>query len=293
MFWEFISSVILIIGLYKVFSLHIGERWAKTFSLTFIYILPLLFLLQFKWLIYYPYDTLAMAFIVLGVFFMLEEKWFYLSCILLIATLNRESSILIAMIFSVVYIDRLSIKKFVTIMSTLFLIYFIIRWGIHLRTIDNPAPYKGAMAFIFENNWRVNNNIKWLFNAENILILLSTFGWLPLFYFKLKPYIPEHMKRFHITAYIYFAVLLFIGNLYEPRIFGEIIIVLYMPLALALYSYLQNTAIPAPGKILLHGKNSIPPSLISYGEKFIILVINLLIILVIFMLNNLGTQYFY
>lgn len=235
-----------------------------------------------------------MACIALSVSFIIGQKWVHLSCLVLVATLNRESSILIPMVFGATYIDKLPIKKFSVVLLSLCSLYFFVRWNMAVFTHGNPVPYDGPMAFVFEQDWRVNNNIIWLLQRGNILTFFSTFGWLPLSYLVFKAFIPIHMKRFHIVVLVYFSMLMFIGNLYEPRILGDIVILLYIPLVLALYAYIEKGTIKPPNQTLLNGRNVISSSLfLELADKYIVFTICLLVFCVIIVINKLGVPYFY
>jgi hypothetical protein len=293
MFWEVIFTILLIYGLYNTFILHVSDRWSKTLTICFVYILPLLFLLKLQWPVYYPSDTPSMALVTWGIFLILKEQWVALAFILALATLNRESSILIPMIFVVIYIDKLPIRKIISIFLLMCSLYFLVRWGVVLLTRNNPAPYGGPMAFVIGNNWRVDNNISWLYKIQNVFILISTLGGIPIFYYMLRKYIPRHLRRTHVVVIVYFAMLLFIGNIYEPRIFGEISVILYISLALAIPAYLQNIAIEPPNDTLSSTTQGIASSLISFAEKYTFIIIGIIMIFAIAILNSFDAQYFH
>lgn len=293
MVWEFLSSVLLVVSLYKVFRLHVTVRWAKVLSLALFYVLPLLFLLRTRWPLhtqmpyYLPYDTLAMAFVVLSIYYIIKEKWLALAIVLAVSTLNRESSILILMIFGAVYLDKLSVKKLCLFLVGFASIYLVVRVGVGLAMQDNPRPYNGAMSFYLGGQPRVVSNLRWLIWGNNFPMLLSTLGWLPLYYLKLRSFTPPHMKRLPLVVFVYFSMLMLVGNLFEPRIFGEIISVMYVSMSLALYGYLTGETVQSPLEAMEKKERTFLVSVVDRHGFMITLVFFTLITL---LMTSFGTK---
>jgi len=253
MFWETAFGILLVYGLYNVFRLYMDEKWSRIFSLLFFLFLPMAFLLQFKYHILYPNDTPAMAFTVLALFLALKERWKLLVLLVAVATLNRESSVLIPLIFAAMYADKMGTKRFLLILASLSVAYIIVRLGIMELTRDNPHPYGGEMAFTYanKNSWRVNSNIAGLINNPmKPFILLATVDFTPFFIIMLRKRIPEHIMNLALVCGVYVFMLFFIGNIFEPRILGEVLAIAYVMVCLGTFSYLNETALSAPNNTL-------------------------------------------
>ena len=237
MFWELISLITLFVFLKKIFLLYLNDKQAQLSSIAFIYVLPLVFLLKSKWPLYYPYDTMAITFTTISLYLLLKEKWLPLCFVILIATFNRESSVLVIFLFYSLFFGKLPLKKFMTILIALLTLYFSSRYIIEIITTSNARPYGGSMAFYYRTDWRFKNNLKWLLDSNNIYKLLTSLGWLPLIYLFLRNSLPLYLRRINLTVISYFLMLFFVGNLYEPRQYGEIISLLFIITALAAHHY--------------------------------------------------------
>ncbi len=174
----------------------------------------------------------------MGGYLVLSKRWTPLLLLMIIATLNRESSIIIIGLFVVSHFRNMSGYHY-KVLAALVVAYVATRFAVHLITINNPKPYGGSMAFqMLDGSWRIINNLSWL--TGNGLTFLSTMAFLPLAPVILRHYIPQEMRHWHLIAFAYLIMLAFIGNLYEPRIFGEILVVLFIPSVLGLLTYLDN-----------------------------------------------------
>jgi hypothetical protein len=237
-FWETIFCFLLILSMYCALRIYTSKRRAASFALFFLFVLPLAFLLRFEYPIYYPHDTPAMAAIAIGSYLVLSKRWTLLWLLMIIATLNRESSIIIIGLFVVSHFRNMS-RYHYRALAAVVVAYGTTRCAVYLITINNPKPYGGSMAFhMLDGSWRIINNLSWL--TGNGLTLLSTMAFLPVAPVILRQYIPQEMRHWHLIAFAYLSMLAFIGNLYEPRIFGEILVVLFIPSVLGLLTYLDT-----------------------------------------------------
>ncbi len=237
-FWETIFCFLLILSMYCALRIYTSKRRAASFALFFLFVLPLAFLLRFEYPIYYPHDTPAMAAIAIGSYLVLSKRWTLLWLLMIIATLNRESSIIIIGLFVVSHFRNMS-RYHYRALAAVVVAYGTTRCAVYLITLNNPKPYGGSMAFhMLDGSWRIINNLSWL--TGNGLTLLSTMAFLPVAPVILRQYIPQEMRHWHLIAFAYLSMLAFIGNLYEPRIFGEILVVLFIPSVLGLLTYLDS-----------------------------------------------------
>ncbi len=273
---EILSTFFIFSGLYHLFSSYVNERHARLMTVGMIFVLPLVFLLHTPnpWL--FPWDTPAIAFIVWGVFFLLQGWWRYSVILIFFATLNRESAILLPMMFLALCIDRMPPKKILAILLAQIFVYFGTSWLITLTLADNLPfyePLHGFASFSRNGVWRIVRNWEWL-NAspQNYLILLSTMGWMPIFNLILFKYIPRHLKRFMIVALFYFVLMAFVGNFVEPRVFGEITAMLYISFMFGCYNYCVLSQSPIPASVMEPGNIDIS-KIINYLEIFAVVIV--------------------
>jgi hypothetical protein len=220
--WEFLFCCGLILIIRSVIQDYTTALWAKASSVLFIYTLTFSIFTEFQWPVYYPHDTAAMFFIALGIRLSLSGSLIMLVPITFIATLNRESAVLMVLIYMLMHVDQVSIKKYWLQSLWIVMAYLLGRLLVSAITADNPRPYFGPLAFIIGKEWRVNNNLDWFIDLKNMFLLLASFAFLPLLWMILKQWMPLSLRMTGLSAVLYFAQLLFVGNIYEPRIFGEI-----------------------------------------------------------------------
>lgn len=239
-FWEFCTVTLLVLVLYQLFRESLGRKGSEVLALGFLWFLPSAFLLQFRWPLFYPYDTPAMLMTTAGLWLMIQQKWAALIPLLFLATLNRESSLLLVLLYGVLFPDKLSIRTYLVIGLSLCGVYVLTRAGVGILTLDNPRPYGSSMAFLYRDEWRSFNNLRWISDFRNIPILLATLGFLPVLVVCLKKHIPHDLFRVHLVALAYFGMLIFVGNLYEPRVFGELLVLGYVLFGLGLAGFLSG-----------------------------------------------------
>lgn len=267
-FWEVVSAFFLIWGLARTFRLFVEDRWARVLSIGIAYALALVFLLFNSLSFLYPWDTPAMAFVVWGLYFLLRGNWTATAALLLVATLNRESAILIPLLFAVLYADRLPLKRFVFVLLALAGSYCLARYLVNLTTVDNiGAGQFRQMSLVEDGTWRVNNNVAWLLvEKKNFLVLLATLAGLPMAFLALFRWIPRHLRRIGPVALAYFAMLFFIGNVEECRIYGEITCLMYVAVALGGYQYLTGRA--CAERACLYSR--LPPTALALPARYLL-----------------------
>lgn len=290
--WEIAACVLLGSSLRSLFRIYVEDRWANGLSLAIFFVLPLTFLLKTKWPVFYPSDTIAMVFVVVGLTTLLRQRWAALCGLLLVATLNRESAILLPMMFVALYGDRLDLKRVGLVLASLLGLYVVVRFGLDIVTRTNPRPYGGSMAFLLKDGWRINSNLAWLMDWRNGLICLSALGFAPVTLFALRREIPPHLSRLIPIIASYFAMLLFIGNLYESRIYGEIVVIAFVLQSLAFFTYLTGQPVRPPDALLTAGSNELAP-IAAALDRWGLVVITATVALVAIGINLLGVDAFY
>src|SRR5690606_20725827 len=110
---------------------------------------------------------------------------------------------------------------------------------------DNPG--KALHFAIGKNTPRWLHNLEWLADPVHWLWLPMYFALLPLAWALLWPQISGPHRRLGLVALAYFAALMPVANIYEPRVYGEILVLLYIPAAVAACRWLRagDTLAPA------------------------------------------------
>ena len=216
---------------------------ARCLSWLFILLLPLMSVINYMFTVggkgpyYYPYDTSSLFFLAAGYLLCLRAKWFALYALILIATFNRESSILLVLLIPALHWHHL--RSVLKPLAWASLIFFCARFIIWL-ILHGHSGHWVELYFGGEQVTCFRGNILWLFHYHNLFLVLFCFAGLPLFWFGLYDAIPIKYRPVRYVALLYFLALLFIGHIREARILGEIVVLLYFPVCVAFNLWLTS-----------------------------------------------------
>ncbi|MBA2653229.1 MAG: hypothetical protein H0U73_13335 [Tatlockia sp.] len=218
-------------------------RQAQFLSWLFILLLPLITVVNYRFrtngiaTFFYPSDTSTLFFMAIGLLLCLRSQWLYFIPWVFLATLNRESSILLVLIIPALYWQTL--KTVLKPMAWALLAYLLARLLIlqFLHGIPGELIEWRAEGAPF-NHFRYN--LLWLMNGQNILLFIFCFAGLPFFWFAFFDFIPLQYRPLRYIALFYFLGLLMVGRFMEARIFSEIVVLLYLPVCIALKNWLSG-----------------------------------------------------
>jgi len=121
-----------------------------------IIVLPLLmFLSQYK---YYFYDYPHLLFFTSGLLFLYKQQWKYYFIVFTLAVLNKETAVMLTVIFFLNYYSQMHRQKFIQLLSIQLLLFAVI---------------KISLLFVFQNNngvvveWHLARNISFLLEFGN------------------------------------------------------------------------------------------------------------------------------
>ena len=248
--FETLSTIALVLATAAALRPHVPRRSAAALGVMLVLLLPVPFLLQHRWPIFYPYDTPAMAFTAGGVALLLRGRWRLAAALAFFAALNRESAILLPVAALALYIKpvpsdmaipTLPLRQVLPRVLGLFAAVALARVLVAVILRDNPGA---PLQFLVDDTPRLLSNLAWLEEPTHWLYLPAYFGCVPLAWLLLHPWIPAPLRRLGWLALAYVGALLWIANIDEPRVYGEAIVLLYLPVAVALARWLRSE--PAP-----------------------------------------------
>jgi hypothetical protein len=105
-----------------------------------------------------------------------------------------------------------------------------------------------ALQFFLGEVPRVSNNALWLMLPQNWLLLFAGMAFLPAFWVTMSAWMRDDMRALRLAGWAMFLALSLVGNLYEPRIFGDLFVILYLPVAEAATNWLTRTS-PVPAAV--------------------------------------------
>ena len=239
--WLFIS--LSFFAMFQLLCEAFPAKKARALSWLFILLLPLISIINYRYTIqgevpiFYPYDTVSLFFIIIGLLLCLKSRWIFFIPILFVATLNRESSILLVLLIPALHWH--SLQKVRTPILLAILTYCLARLLVMSLIQGTPGQ---LMEWEFQATHRTHfeMNLIWLLNGQKLLLFLFCFASLPLFWLAFYDYIPFSYRPLKYVILFYFLGLLLVGNFTEARIFTEIAALYYFPVCLAVNRWLND-----------------------------------------------------
>jgi hypothetical protein len=245
--FEALATAGLALAIAAALRSFMPARWATALGALFILLLPIPYLLQHHWPVFYPYDTPAMAFIAGGVALLLRERWRSAALLGFLAALNRESAALLpvaALALAWPVSKDMSpktsmIRPLLVRVLGLVAAVALARLLVGIILANNPGA---PLQFFVDETPRLLANLAWLEHPANWLLLPAYLGFIPLAWALLTPTIPPQLRRLGWLALAYLGALLWVANIDEPRVYGEAMVLLYLPAAVGLQRWLQPAA---------------------------------------------------
>lgn len=261
--FELLATAALVLATAAAVRPFVPPRWSAALGVLLVLLLPIAFLLQHRWPIFYPYDTPAMAFTAGGVALLLHRRWRAATLLAALAALNRESALLLPACLLALHLpvrppvpnnlspkpsppvpNNLSptpstLRQLLAPTLALLAAVLTVRTLVGLVLRDNPGA---PLQFFVDGTPRLLANLAWLEEPSHWLHLPAYFGWLPLAWPLLAPWMPTPLRRLGWLGLAYIAALLWVANIDEPRVYGEAIVLLYLPCAVALTRWLRGEA---------------------------------------------------
>ncbi|MBK9752949.1 MAG: hypothetical protein IPO88_05460 [Nannocystis sp.] len=281
--FELLATAALVLAAAAALRPFVAPRWAAALGVLLVLLLPIAFLLQHRWPIFYPYDTPAMAFTAGGVALLLHRRWRAAACLGFLAALNRESAILLPACALALHLSlRTSqpvpadlslqpsqpvppdlslqpsqpvppdlslqppqplqlqpspLRQLLPPVLALLAAVLAARGLVSLALRDNPGA---PMQLLVDGTPRLLANLAWLEEPAHWLRLPAYLGYLPLAWPLLRAWMPAPLRRLGWVAAAYLGALMFVANIDEPRVYGEAIVLLFLPTAVALARWLRG-----------------------------------------------------
>lgn len=235
---ELIAIIALLWGTGSVLSLYLGKTIGRVIGLLIIGIIPVMFMIVYTVML--PWDSMAMALTVWGIYGLLSRRWGLTAVVMVLASCNRETALLLPALFAGMYADRRPWWKVLGYVLGLVGIYSVCQWLIGMSLSDNEVYYNHLVAGTSlrggwggQGQWRIIHNLMWLNEAKGrCFVVLGALGGLPIWFLGVLRRLPGYLRRFGLVAWGYGWMLVLVGNVYEPRLLGEIAVLLFVPVAL-------------------------------------------------------------
>lgn len=168
---------------------------------------------------YYPYDIPSVLFFTLGLLLIYEEKWRWFFPLFVAATVNRETSIFLAVVTLFVHFGRYRPRLLALLVGSQLAIWAVIKAALWVIYQQNRWMGYGLYEF------QLKVNIATLFNHPiKGVIALATWGclWIAVLVWRSRIHDP-YLKRTLWVVPVFIGGMLFAGFVIELRIYGEVL----------------------------------------------------------------------
>ncbi|MEO6709628.1 MAG: hypothetical protein ABI054_02710 [Planctomycetota bacterium] len=204
----------------------LAGAWASTlWALLGLYALPFLYVIPRAWPFWYPWDVPAVLVTTLGLLWIRRGQWSWYYWVFPFATLNRETSLFLILIFGLTQLGKLSLWSLAQHIAVQAAIWLCIRWLLAMTFKHHP----GVGDFYAD---ALKDNLAALRHATTWMTLSLVFGflWLPLAIF-LRWVREDFVRRALIVVPVFFAAALGLAQFDELRIYGEMLPLVVLGLA--------------------------------------------------------------
>lgn len=176
---------------------------------------------------YYPWDLPQVALTTLAALLLLERRWAAYLTVFAVATLNRETSFLLLFLSLAAGWDTLPRGRLLALLAAQTAFWAAAKAALFVAFADNPG-------FGLAANTVVENLFALLHHPADGLTLLLFMGaaWVPVLLAWRRLQVPL-LRRGLLACGAHFAIALFTAYIYEVRVFGE-----YLPLLWPAFAWL-------------------------------------------------------
>lgn len=220
---EMVFMVLAVVAFRRYLYLLLKNKEVSTIlSFSLFLILPFHIFFPRPYYANYWFDTPALFFFTLGLVLLYEKRMVPYYILFVIATLNRETTCFLTLVFLVTSLGHEKLVKIIGHCAAQFVIWMTIKTVLAKIYINNP----GADGFEWYDGSGLTHyadNLLFFSNPKNYPALFSFMGfiWIPiLFYY--KRITDEFVQRSLWVCVPYFAGMFLVANIYELRIYTEL-----------------------------------------------------------------------
>lgn len=222
---EWLATMVLIWALARALGRDLGPRPAALGAVLVLPVLALPMLLAHRWNVFYPWDTWAMVAIVLVVDAIRRDRMGVACAVVFVAAFNRES-IALAPLFAIVL--RLETRTLRTTIAWAVWMAFAYAAARGIVAMLVPDVRGQALHLWLGDESRAAANLRWLAEPRNAALWLGSVAALPLFWWIVRRDAPRDLVRLHVPALVGLVGLLAVANAYEPRVYGELVVLAWL-----------------------------------------------------------------
>lgn len=246
---EFLATFLLLLAFRRYVGEFIANRVARDLLAIGIFgVLVIHFVLPREIPFWYPSDIPALLFFTLGLLWIRRGLWVAFYPLFVVATFNRETTLFLTLAWLLVGLGRERPALLAGHVAAQLAIWTGIKAWLHATYAANPGAGLLEITEQIDGRPHVLVNLEFLARPEHWPSLLAAFGfaWIPCV-IGFRAIRDRFARRTLLVALAYGTVALFVGNVYELRVYGELapIVLVGAILAAGTWTGLRNAAEPA------------------------------------------------
>jgi hypothetical protein len=217
-----ISFLAFLVGLRYALSAVVPASFVRLAGFVIpLLMIPAVFLSAEYPPIFFPYDMPAIAFMAWGIGLALRRRAWGLALLLPLASLNRETSILLPLAWLLLWWDRLPLRASLVAGASVVGAFALSRGLLLFFLRDRPQPYGGSTPLTYRGSLIIDSNVGWLCYPINWPLWIAFLGFVPVLLPALFRHLPDASRRLIPLLAFHLVALTFSGQLDEARIYAE------------------------------------------------------------------------
>lgn len=235
-FIEWLSLVLLVVVFRSYLRAFSGRtRTVALSAFVVFYVLPFAFMIPRRIALWFPWDIPSVLFFTLGLLLMYRKNWLWFYVIFVAATLNRETTCFLSVVYLLTAWGNDKPKAIVLHIGTQVALWFAVKTILYQVFAGQPGAGLFETQHIGRDVTHLSTNFQFLLEPQNYPLLLSAIGfvWIPAVLF-CRHVSDPFLRRAMWVAVPFLAGMMLVSNIYEMRIYGELIPVFLVPTLLLL-----------------------------------------------------------
>jgi hypothetical protein len=217
---EWLATMALVVALAHAMSRDVSPRGAWLGALLVLPILAPAMLLAHRWNVFYPWDTWAMVAMVAVIDAIRRDRMPLACAIVFVAAFNRESIALAPLLALALRLEQAALRTTIA-----WAVWIGFAYAAARGLVATIVPARGdALHVWLGDELRLAANLRWLSDPGHLVQWLGSIAVLPLAWWGVRRHAPADLVRTHVVALVAMLGLLVVANAYEPRVYGELVV---------------------------------------------------------------------
>ncbi|MBX7083526.1 MAG: hypothetical protein K1X88_30235 [Nannocystaceae bacterium] len=239
---EWLATITVVTLLRRVLADELPPRAATLGAVLLLPVLTPALLLQHRWPIFYPWDAWAMVALLLGCHALRRGNTPLVFATVIVGAFNRESVVLLPLCAVALRLGREPVR---TTIARAVLLGFAYAGARALLPWLVPAARGAPLHLWVEGQLRLWHNLAWLAVPANAAQWCGSISVLPAAWWAVRRHVPADLQRLQLPLLLGLAGLLVVANAYEPRVYGELMVLAWAVVWIGAWRWAHGDAEPA------------------------------------------------